>query len=91
MNTKQQPLDDVAIRFLSGPLAGKSFSLQQQVTTIGRDKQNAIVVSDQRVSRHHARFIIWMVHGLLRIFHKEALLLSTSNVQSRVYSSTTVS
>ena len=55
MNAKQQPLDDVAIRFLSGPLAGKSFPLQQQVTTIGRDQQNDIVVSDQRVSRHHAR------------------------------------
>ncbi|MGI9058854.1 MAG: FHA domain-containing protein [Ktedonobacteraceae bacterium] len=51
---EQKPMDKVIIRFLSGPLAEKTISIQKTETMIGRDKQNDIVVRDPRVSRHHA-------------------------------------
>ncbi len=48
-----------SVRFLTGPLAGKTFYLSKPITTIGRDATNDIVVKgDQRVSRAHAR-IVW--------------------------------
>ena len=45
---------NVTIRFLSGPLADQIIAIAKPTTTIGRDKQNDIVLSDQRVSRFHA-------------------------------------
>ena len=48
-----------SIRFLSGPLAGKTFQINKAITTIGREANNDIIVKgDQKVSRTHAR-IIW--------------------------------
>ena len=48
-----------SVRFLTGPLTGKTFYLNKPITTIGRDATNDIVVKgDQRVSRSHAR-IVW--------------------------------
>ena len=47
------------IKFLTGPLAGRTFVISKPITTIGRDPTNDIVVeNDQRVSRHHAR-LLW--------------------------------
>src|SRR5258706_6131273 len=47
------------IKFLTGPLAGRTFVISKPVTTIGRDASNDIVVpNDQRVSRQHAR-LLW--------------------------------
>jgi len=54
LDAEQKPLGEIAIRFLSGPLAEKIIYIQKPVTTIGRDKQNDIIVFDQRVSRRHA-------------------------------------
>jgi len=48
-----------SIKFLSGPLAGRTFSINQSITTIGRNAENDIVISDdRRVSRQHAR-LLW--------------------------------
>ncbi|MBV9617176.1 MAG: FHA domain-containing protein, partial [Ktedonobacteraceae bacterium] len=48
-----------AIRFVSGPLAGRIFPLQQSIVTIGRDETNTIVIpNDPQVAPHHAR-ILW--------------------------------
>src|ERR1700738_3051202 len=48
-----------AIRFVSGPLTGRIFPLQQTTVTIGRDPTNTIVIpNDPQVASHHAR-IIW--------------------------------
>ncbi len=55
MEAEQKAAPEVAIRFLDGPLAEKTISLQRLVTMIGRDRQNDIVILDPRVSRHHAR------------------------------------
>jgi ABC transport system ATP-binding/permease protein len=47
------------IKFLTGPLAERTFAISKPVTTIGRDPTNDIVVgNDQKVSRHHAR-LLW--------------------------------
>jgi ABC transport system ATP-binding/permease protein len=54
MEVEQKFVGDVTIRFLSGPLADKIIAIQKMTTTIGRDKQNDIVMSDQSVSRYHA-------------------------------------
>ena len=44
------------IVFLSGPLAGRSFTIAPPLVTIGRDEANDIVVRDDlKVSRLHAR------------------------------------
>ena len=39
----------------SGPTQGKTFELQQDDLTIGRDISNAIVINDAEVSRRHSR------------------------------------
>ena len=51
--------DAGSIKFLTGPLAGRTFQINKAVTTIGREANNDIVVKgDQKVSRNHAR-ILW--------------------------------
>ncbi len=59
MEAEQKPATEVAIRFLDGPFAEKTFPIRKPVIMIGRDRQNDIVILDQRVSRHHAR-IRWL-------------------------------
>lgn len=54
LEAEQKPLGEIAIRFLNGLLAEKIIYIQKLVTTIGRDRQNDIVVLDPTVSRHHA-------------------------------------
>ncbi|HZR42825.1 MAG TPA: FHA domain-containing protein [Ktedonobacteraceae bacterium] len=47
-----------SIKFLSGPLEGKTFSIKKSTITIGRDLTNDIVVrNDPKVSRMHARLL----------------------------------
>src|ERR1700694_3091945 len=47
------------IKFLTGPLAERTFVISKPVTTIGRDPTNDIGVgNDQKVSRYHAR-LLW--------------------------------
>jgi ABC-type multidrug transport system ATPase subunit/pSer/pThr/pTyr-binding forkhead associated (FHA) protein len=58
LEAEQKVVSGVAIRFLSGPLADRTITIQKPVTEIGRDGQNDVVVPDQRVSRRHAR-ILW--------------------------------
>ncbi|MEO8957182.1 MAG: FHA domain-containing protein, partial [Ktedonobacteraceae bacterium] len=51
--------DAGSIKFLTGPLAGRTFQINKAITTIGREANNDIIVKgDQKVSRNHAR-IIW--------------------------------
>ncbi len=59
MVAEQKCTTEVAIQFLNGPLAEKTFSIRKPVIMIGRDRQNDIVVLDLSVSRHHAR-ICWL-------------------------------
>jgi Nif-specific regulatory protein len=40
---------------VTGPLAGSTFPLGAEAVTIGRDRSNAIHLSDLTVSRHHCR------------------------------------
>ncbi len=40
----------------SGPLAGKSYPLENDEIFVGRDLSNDIVINDPEVSRRHARF-----------------------------------
>ena len=47
-----------SFQFLTGPMAGKTFLITKPITTIGREPDNDIVVSDLSVSRHHAQ-IMW--------------------------------
>ncbi len=42
----------------SGPVPGKTFLLESEETTVGRDLSNDIPISDPEVSRRHARFFI---------------------------------
>ena len=45
------------ISMRNGPLAGYSFTLHQDTTTLGRTAGNDIVIPDGTVSRHHARLL----------------------------------
>ena len=45
------------IFIISGPDRGEVFSINNEITTVGRSPDNDIVISDKGVSRHHARFI----------------------------------
>ena len=55
MEAEQNAASEVAIRFLDGPLAEQTITIERLVTMIGRDRQNDIVILDPRVSRSHAR------------------------------------
>jgi ABC-type multidrug transport system ATPase subunit len=47
-----------SIKFLTGPLKGRTFPIDRQVITLGRDTSNDIVIKDdQKVSPFHARFL----------------------------------
>jgi ABC transport system ATP-binding/permease protein len=56
------------IKFLTGPLTNSTFAITRPVTTIGRDRSNDIIISDQHVSRFHARLTfnndVWEVEKL---------------------------
>src|SRR5947209_3775389 len=47
-----------SIKFLTGPLAGDTFPITKPITTLGREPNNDIVISDPAVSRHHAQ-LLW--------------------------------
>ena len=49
-----QTADSVSLRLITGPQTGQVFSFNQLCITIGREPGNAIVLSDQTVSRKHA-------------------------------------
>ncbi len=42
---------------IGGPIKGESFTLNDDVTTIGRSSDNDICISDIGASRHHAKFV----------------------------------
>ena len=42
---------------IDGPDKGKSFNLNDDITTIGRSPDNGIRISDKAVSRHHGKFL----------------------------------
>jgi len=46
------------ITMRSGPVPGKTFFLEEEETTLGRDLANDIPISDPEVSRRHARFFM---------------------------------
>ena len=46
------------IKFLTGPMAGNAYPITRPITTLGREPDNDIVISDPAVSRHHAQ-ILW--------------------------------
>ncbi len=56
------------LSFRNGPLAGRMFTLHQDMTTIGRMGGNDIVILEGSVSRHHARLTFgggqWIVEDL---------------------------
>lgn len=58
-----------SIKFLKGPLAGRTFLIRKPITTIGRLASNDVaVLGDLRVSREHARVLwnngIWAIENL---------------------------
>ena len=46
-----------ALYVIDGPIKGKSFTLHDGMTTIGRSSDNDISISDRTVSRHHAKLV----------------------------------
>lgn len=58
MSADSKPPFVSSIKFLTGPLAGKTFQIQKAVTELGRDANNDIVIFDPKVSRQHA-YIRW--------------------------------
>jgi ABC-type multidrug transport system ATPase subunit len=55
MNRGKEPPILGSLRFLTGPLAGNTYSITKAITTLGRDPSNDIIISDPSVSRHHAQ------------------------------------
>src|SRR5215471_18526850 len=59
MDAGNTPSVRSSIKFLSGPLAGKTFQINKPIMTMGRGPNNDIVIKDDpRVSRQHAR-LVW--------------------------------
>lgn len=53
MSTMQPQSPTLTI--VKGPSTGQTFTLDQDVITLGRDPQNSVFLNDMTVSRHHAR------------------------------------
>ena len=68
MSSDQKPLVLPSLRFLTGPLSNSTFEITNPITTLGRDKSNDIILSDQNVSRFHARIVysegLWNIENL---------------------------
>lgn len=47
-----------ALRFLTGPLAGRTFQLDAGTTTVGRAASNDLALADPGLSRHHATLAV---------------------------------
>ncbi len=45
------------VYIIGGPIKGESFTLNDDVTTVGRSSDNDICISDIGASRHHATFV----------------------------------
>jgi ABC transport system ATP-binding/permease protein len=58
LEIEQVSTSETTIRFLRGPLAERTISIQKLVTSLGRDRKNDIVILDPGVSRDHA-CIFW--------------------------------
>src|SRR5215475_9048411 len=82
MNIENGPPVATSVRFLTGPLTGKTFPLQKAIVIIGRDPSCDIVVFDPKVSRQHARISgsngTWSIENLSQ---KNAMLVNQANVQ----------
>jgi ABC-type multidrug transport system ATPase subunit/pSer/pThr/pTyr-binding forkhead associated (FHA) protein len=85
MHVENGPPVPCSIKFVTGPLAGKTFQIQKAVTQIGRDASNDIVVFDPKVSRHHARLVwqngSWSIENLSQ---KSTVLINQNNVQQAI-------
>src|SRR5713226_3656267 len=58
-DSSQIPPHGGSVRFLTGPLIGKSFPLRKSIITIGRDESNDIAIGDDpSIASYHAR-LIW--------------------------------
>jgi ABC-type multidrug transport system ATPase subunit/pSer/pThr/pTyr-binding forkhead associated (FHA) protein len=82
MDTSNNPPTQISIRFLGGPLAGRTFQINKPIMTIGRNPNNDIVVGDDpRVSRQHAR-LVWNDGSWFIEKHPQAASPLTVNSQS---------
>src|SRR6266705_2434942 len=82
MDAGNNPSVRSSIKFLSGPLAGKTVQIDKPIMTIGRSPNNDIVVRDDpRVSRQHAR-LIWNNRSWSIEKHSQAASAVTVNSQS---------
>ena len=75
--------DSGSIKFLTGPLAGRTFQINKAITTIGRETNNDIIVKgDQKVSRNHARIVwnngMWSVE---KLSHQNIVTVNAQQVQ----------
>ena len=57
------------LTFRNGPLAGQTYLLHQDITTIGRIAGNDIVILDGSVSRNHAKLSFQKGHWLIEDLH----------------------
>jgi len=68
MSTEQKSQVLASIRFLTGPLTNSTFDITTSITKFGRDRSNDIIISDQSVSRFHARLLyandLWKIENL---------------------------
>jgi len=82
MDAGYNPSVQISIKFLSGPLAGKTVQINKPIMTIGRSPNNDIVVKDDpRVSRQHAR-LVWNNGSWSIEKHPQAASAVTVNSQS---------
>src|SRR5438105_7979273 len=85
MQVESSPPIPCSIKFVNGPLMGKTFQIQKAVTQIGRDASNDIVVFDPKVSRHHAR-LVWQdgSWSIEKLSQNSTVLINQNNVQQAV-------
>ncbi len=88
----QDLLTSTAIKFLSGPMEGQTFSISKPITTIGREQTNDIIVmNDAKVSRVHARLLWkdgqWSIENLSQ---SSFLAINKQKVQQGLISNNTV-
>ena len=85
MEAEQHSTDETRIRFLCGPLAERTISIQKPVTTLGRDAKNDIVILDPGISIKMHAFPGKMAYGPLKTSRKTTTSRSINSALKRAY------
>lgn len=85
MSAENDPPRLCSLKFVRGPLTGKTIEIRQPLTRLGRDTSNDIIISDPKVSRTHA-LIRWdqTAWSIEKLAESNTLIVNAQKVQQAI-------